>query len=159
MNVDHISDHKLVFCELSSIITKQQPKIITYRDFKNINHDAFKKCLSQMNFDYVYYVRDIDTKVELLTGMLNYVFDVYAPIRTARVIKNAAPWLTSALSRILKERDAAARTFALNPSNVNWENYKSLRNYAVASIRREKKAYLNHLGNLSSRSDWKQLKI
>nr|CAI5838467.1 unnamed protein product [Callosobruchus analis] len=68
-----------------------------------------------MNFDAVYYVRDIDTKVELLTGMFYYAFDMHAPIRTARVTKNAAPWLILALSRILKER----RTFAQNPTDIN----------------------------------------
>nr|CAH7746795.1 unnamed protein product [Callosobruchus chinensis] len=89
--------------------------------------------------------------------MLKYAFDLHAPVRTARVTKNAAPWLTPTLSRILKQRDTAANTFQQNPNDTNWENYKSMRNYAVASIRREKKAYLSHLSNLNSGSDWKKL--
>nr|CAH7739063.1 unnamed protein product [Callosobruchus chinensis] len=157
MNVAHISDHKLVFCELSTIIAKKQVKFITYRDLKNVNIDAFKNCLSTINFDLIYYTQDIDVKVALLSEMLKYAFDLHAPVRTARVTKNAAPWLTPTLSRILKQRDTAANTFQQNPNDTNWENYKSMRNYAVASIRREKKAYLSHLSNLNSGSDWKKL--
>nr|CAH7725580.1 unnamed protein product [Callosobruchus chinensis] len=116
MNVVHISDHKLVFCELSTIITKQQVKFITYRDIKNVNTDAFKNCQPTINFDLIS-TPGIDVKIALLSGMLKYAFDLHVPVRTVRVTKNAAPWLTPTLSRILKQRDTAAYIFQQNPND------------------------------------------
>jgi hypothetical protein len=72
---------------------------------------------------------------------------VHAPFKTARISKPHTPWVTSNLLIIFKERDKALRKFKSDRTLNNWNHYKELRNFALASLRREKAAYLKYLQN------------
>nr|CAH7767653.1 unnamed protein product [Callosobruchus chinensis] len=130
INADHISDHRLVFCKLRIKTAKHDTKYISYRDFKNIDIAGLRECLKRINLDQSYYLDDINTK--------------------ARITKTAAPWLTPNLERILNERDSALQTFRCDRSVANWLRYKDCRNYALAFIRRGKKAYLSQCSHFNN---------
>nr|CAH7740815.1 unnamed protein product [Callosobruchus chinensis] len=139
-----LSDHQMVYCSLFCGIQKQQ-KFVTFRDYKNFNIDNFNKDLHQVPWDRILYLRDVESKLRFLTENINMLFDLHCPIRTVRVTRPKAPWLTSNLKLIFKERNRALSKFKNNPSPDNWNNYKSLRNFALMSLRNEKSAFLNHL--------------
>nr|CAH7740814.1 unnamed protein product [Callosobruchus chinensis] len=144
INADMLSDHQMVYCSLFCGIQKQQ-KFVTFRDYKNFNIDNFNKDLHQVPWDRILYLRDVESKLRFLTENINMLFDLHCPIRTVRVTRPKAPWLTSNLKLIFKERNRALSKFKNNPSPDNWNNYKSLRNFALMSLRNEKSAFLNHL--------------
>nr|CAH7760935.1 unnamed protein product [Callosobruchus chinensis] len=144
INADMLSDHQMVYCSLFCGIQKQQ-KFVTFRDYKNFNIDNFNKDLHQVPWDRILYLRDVESKLRFLTENINMLFDLHCPIRTVRVTRPKAPWLTSNLKLIFKERNRALSKFKNNPSPDNWNNYKSLRNFALMSLRNEKSAFLKHL--------------
>nr|CAH7767833.1 unnamed protein product [Callosobruchus chinensis] len=158
LNADLISDHKLVFCELAMRVSRVKEKFVTYRDLKNMDIVKFKEDLKHAGLECIFYINDINRKVDILTNVLLDLLNFHAPFRTARVTKNAAPWLSFALKAILRERDKALVTFKQHPSDENWDSYKGLRNFALASIRREKKAYLAQFGYLNSKKSWEELR-
>ncbi|KAL3277598.1 hypothetical protein HHI36_012940, partial [Cryptolaemus montrouzieri] len=73
---------------------------------------------------------------------------------TVRVKKSFAPWLTDTLKIVLRQRDSAYAAFKRDRTEENWLIYKKMRNFAQASMRREKKAFLEQL----SRDDTKNFR-
>lgn len=159
INADCISDHKLVYCKLKLPIIRHNQKFVTFRDFKSFNSDIFNYELRNIHWDNLYYINDIDCKVEFLTNNIICLFQNHAPFKTVRVNKPPAPWLTHGLKLIFKERDKALALYKRDKSDRNWNAYKELRNYALASLRREKAAYLNFLhGQKNHKELWRGLR-
>ena len=159
VNADFISDHCLVFCNIKSSAPKCKQKIITIRDFKNFNLTDFQYDLTNTALNDILYLPNINAKVEYLTNAILSLFNNHAPLRTIRVSKPKAPWLTDTLKIMMRERDKALDKYKITKSDQHWNNYKMLRNYTLASVRREKKAYLCALfrdGN--AKMGWKGLK-
>ena len=142
-----ISDHSLAFCELPLAPVASNQKIYTFRCYKYWNEQAFCDSMSQVQWADVYRIRDIDNKIKFLTDNILKIFDIHAPVRTVRLSRPPAPWLTDAVKKILKTRDEALLKYKRNKSVENWSTYKNLRNFALAAVRREKSAYLQFVNS------------
>nr|CAI5849653.1 unnamed protein product [Callosobruchus analis] len=153
INADTISDHFLVYCEISCDYKKTE-KYVTYRDFKNFSLDLFLCGLHSIPWENILMYRDIETKVEFLTKNIIGLFDIHCPTKTARVTKARAPWISQNTKLLFKERNRALQKFRRNKTSSNWNEYKVLRNFALSSLRNEKSAYLRHLHNLSNSSSF-----
>nr|CAI5840107.1 unnamed protein product [Callosobruchus analis] len=153
INADTISDHFLVYCEISCDYKKTE-KYVTYRDFKNFSLDLFLCGLHSIPWENILIYRDIETKVEFLTKNIIGLFDIHCPTKTARVTKARAPWISQNTKLLFKERNRALQKFRSNKTSSNWNEYKVLRNFALSSLRNEKSAYLRHLHNLSNSSSF-----
>lgn len=157
VNADLISDHHLVFCNIKVPPFKIKQKIVDFRDFKNFNEDMFFIDLNNIRWDEVFYIPDLDQKIEFLTNNILKLFDTHAPLRTVRIGKPRAPWLTDVIRLMMKLRDRALKKYKLEKTPQNWSYYKNLRNFVLASIRREKQAYIISLQN-NPKEMWKALK-
>lgn len=159
INADHISDHRLVFCNINIFIFKSKQKMYTYRNFKHINHNEFQQDLNNIPWQNIIYIDDISRKVDFLTSNILRLFDNHAPIRTVRMNKPPAPWLTDTLRRVMKDRDNAFTRYKQSKTIDNWNHYRTMRNFASAAIRREKAAFLKFTNEGDVNQLWKKLKI
>ncbi|XP_031334058.1 uncharacterized protein LOC116164070 [Photinus pyralis] len=73
---------------------------------------------------------------------------------TALITKKRCPWITDVIRVMMSLRDKALKEYKasikdinanLQLSNRKWIAYKSIRNFVTASIRREKRAYMEHV--------------
>src|SRR5699024_8891433 len=81
------------------------------------------------------------------------------PIHQIRVSKPYAPWLTDTIKLMMKERDKLLLKYKRTHSEQDKINYKSMRNYVLSSIRREKKAYLMHkFKDVQKTNGWRTLR-
>lgn len=157
-SADTFSDHRLVFAELNLKYKKMEPKWVTYRCFKDFVLKDFLRDLKLLPWMEVVYENNIDSKVQLFNDLINMAFNTHAPIKSSRVTKPRAPWLTQGLKLIMRERDKALQKFKRTKTGTDWERYKELRNYTVSMVRAEKKAYLNFvLRQNNPRQTWKTL--
>lgn len=143
-----LSDHnQLSHCTINISIQRPKLKFITYRNFKHFSESEFMRDLSIYPWDNIYYTNDINKKVALITEGINDIFDKHAPHNVIRVSKQPAPWLTDNLKLIYKLRDKALQKYRSRKTVENFQQYKEYRNFALASTRREKTAYLQTLIN------------
>lgn len=111
------------------------------------------------DFFRVYSAGDVDTKTDIFNSIILSIFDFHAPIKTVRITKNKAPWLTSAIKILRAKRDKALFKFKKSKNLADWNFYKTLRNETNYAIKREKKAYLQFKINTGNKNDmWKELK-
>nr|CAI5861082.1 unnamed protein product [Callosobruchus analis] len=144
VNADTFSDHAMAFCDISCNL-HSKPKYVTHRDFAMLDIDQFYIDLHGIHWENLIYINDIESKINFLTSNINALFDKHCPIKTVRVTKPKAPWLTPNIRLILKERDKALSKYKAHPSSTNWREYKEKRNFALLAIRNEKAAFLKEL--------------
>lgn len=158
INADRISDHMLTFCEIKIRIDKFVPKMVKYRDFKHFDPANFSVSLRSLPWHDLVYEPNIDTKVSMFTNMILSLFDIFAPIKTVRVTKPKAPWLTAGIKFAMKQRDLAMARFRSTKSLDDYNTYKRLRNSTVNLVRNAKKEHINSIvRENNARKTWKSL--
>lgn len=158
-SVENLSDHNMVFCDLKLDEVRIKPKFVTYRCFKEFDYNLFLYDLLNLSWFDIVREHNIDRKIELLNNFVISLFDLHAPVRTVRVTKPKAPWLTPNLKLIMKERDKAKQKFNRSKTDIDWLRYKELRNYTVSMMRREKSGYISFVNSENNlRKTWTTLK-
>lgn len=153
-----ISDHSLAYCHLKIGFCSNEAKFKTFRDFNNFNHDAFTEALQGIPWDIMLRLNDIDAKVKFFSDNILLLFNYFAPIRTARLTKPRAPWLTDNVKLLIKLRNNALNKFKRSKNGGDWDYYKTLRNFTTSAIRREKRAYFQAALTKNKNNVWSALK-
>lgn len=154
-----LSNHDLIYAAYSLKCPKYKPKIVTYRDFKNIDFNTFMTDAYNTAWHEILSLEHIDTKVTHFNKLLLELYDKHAPVRTARVTRPPAPWLTQDVRNSMTERDLAHRLYKSFPTSENFTNYKILRNRTTQIVRNAKIRFSRSLlsGNNKSKI-WKSLR-
>ena len=129
----NISDHELVYACVCYNKKSTVAVPITYRDIKNINLELLYT-----------HVRSIPWK------------NIY-PLKTFTFKKQNKLWFTDNIKLLMTLKGKALVKFKRTKNPVHWEEYKNIKNFATSSIRRERKAYLQHFINTFNESVWKSL--
>ena len=153
-----LSDHDAVFCNLNC--TKVPPKSVykVFRNLSEINYDDFSYCLRQIPFNHIYFINDINDKLDFFNNNLLSLFDIFAPIKKRKLRSQSPPWLTDNLKLMISLRDKAKEKYRQDGLPSQWEYYKSLRNLTNFTVKAEKRAYFKYVSGVKDkRVMWKKL--
>ena len=123
-----ISHHDILFLSYSLRVPKHKQKYIRCRNFNNINHDKFLEDARSLPWNEIEFTDDIDAKVDILNTLLLKLMNSHAPVRTIRVSKPFAPWLTPDIKEMMAKRDSIFRKFKRTKDLEMFITYKHLRN-------------------------------
>lgn len=155
----NISDHCAVTCDIHINTKKTKPTYRTYRDFSNFNNELFNLDLRKIQWQLIYEMQDINNMVSYFNENLLSIFDIHAPMKTARFTRPPAPWLTDNIKFMMTLRDKALKKYKKSKNIDHFNYYKQLRNYTNFAISTEKKRFMEHrLRNLNSKQTWKALR-
>ena len=160
LDVPQLSDHKLIYCSFDIPKPKNSPKLITFRDLKNIDFCDFHHDAQSMNWEEILSFDNINDKVECLNTKILSLFDKHAPLKTIKVTKPHAPWITPVVKIMLKLKNKALVEYKRTKSQSKWLYYKQLRNLTTSAIRCEKQAYIKYCNKnqKDGKSFWSNLK-
>lgn len=135
-----ISDHCMVFMAYSLKKPKFKAKMVTRRDFRNFDKNAFLLDMSLAPWGNIEAVddNDIDNKVTIFENIHKEIINKHAPFRTFRVTRPAAPWLTQEITDLMDDRDKYKNKFNLDKNPLTELLFKDLRNKVSHSIRQAK---------------------
>lgn len=159
-NVHGLSDHCFIYCDypLDENISSK-PFLYTYRDFSQFNYETFNADLHSLSLNTIFDLHNTNDKVNFLSTNILNLFNNHTSIKTVRISKSKAPWMTDNVKLMISLRNKALQKFKRTKNPAHWEYYKSLRNYTTFAIRQEKKAYINFQLNEHGPSTlWKDLK-
>lgn len=155
----NISDHLLIKCKLKLQVFKREPFSLSYRNFRNFNKARFYNDLLSVPFYNIFYTLDINKKLKLFNTYLIELFNIHAPIQTARISKRKAPWLTQEIKNAMWLRNKALHKYKKNKTPENWHTYKSVRNQVTIAVEKAKRQYLsNNITPKNSKNNWKILR-
>uniref|UniRef100_A0A8D9DUG8 Endonuclease/exonuclease/phosphatase domain-containing protein n=1 Tax=Cacopsylla melanoneura TaxID=428564 RepID=A0A8D9DUG8_9HEMI len=78
------SDHDLMYLVFNLFSPRPRPKLITCRNFKNFNPELFSHDATAADWNSVYSLPDIDSKVLTFNNIVISLFDKHAPFYTFR---------------------------------------------------------------------------
>ena len=155
----YISIHDFMYLTYSMQTKKYKPKFITYRDLKNIDMDSVRQTAENIDWEQVTNSNNIDDKVELLNKLILSIFDKLAPLKTKRVTRPSAPWMTEEIQTLRRNRDKTLNDFKRNRTNDSELKYKKARNRLKQNIRNTKSAFIKQVTkNMGLRKTWDELK-
>ena len=153
-----LSDHhKMVITILRSIVQKQAPCCIRYRDYKQYDSFIFSNELNRVLKNIQVENINYDTFQSVFMQLLNK----HAPMKKKFVRANNAPFMTKQLSKAIMTRSRLRNRFLKNPIKDNETNYKKQRNYCVNLSKKVKRQYYNNLdisNVLDNKKFWSAIK-
>ncbi|KAI5732387.1 hypothetical protein M8J77_026107 [Diaphorina citri] len=139
------SDHDLIYLVFNLYSSRPRPKLITCRNFKHLNPELFLRDALSTDWNSVYSLDDIDSKVLAFNNLVISLFDKHAPFHTFMAKQRPAPWMSHEIKHMLNRRDRARRKFVLTKSSIHHESYTTARNRAKQMIRNSKLRYAHSL--------------
>ena len=135
-----ISDHCLTFMAYSLKKPKFKPKMVTRRDFRKFDKNAYMRDMEFAPWGNIEAVDDddIDNKVTIFENIHRDIINKHAPFRTFRVTRPAAPWLTDAVKELMDDRDRYKNKFNIDKKPETELLFKDLRNKVTHAIRQSK---------------------
>lgn len=119
------SHHDLIFASYKLRIPKMKPKIIFQRNFASMDHEKLAIDAASTDWTQIERIDNIDEKVKCFNSLVTDLLDRHAPLHPVRMKRPPAPWLTAAIRKQMAYRDALRRKHKKDPSEANWNNFKS----------------------------------
>jgi len=152
------ADHETIYCELEFETTQNSPIFKTVRDFKSINCDAFENDLKTIAWQSIFYMENVNDKVDFISDSILWLFDTHSPAREIRLTRKSAPWITDTIRTMIKQKKKARKRYERLGTDGAWKYYRSVRNHTNKSIEHEKVAYFDFVvGKHDGKALWKKL--
>ena len=152
-----ISNHFPILLDLALPVLKSAPSSIKRTSFRHFSEADFVDDLWTVPWCIVDLFDDIDDKV----SVFNTLFQVHAPIKSVRVKKNPALWISQSIWDEMDKQNRLLKLHRRNPSSLLWAQFKAQRNHVVFLQRQAKKEYFLHFISTKTRPStlWKSLKL
>ncbi|XP_060518428.1 uncharacterized protein LOC132697153 [Cylas formicarius] len=96
--------------------------------------------------------------VEFFDSNLLEVFSLHVALKTAKITKPPAPWLTENFQIMIKLKHKALYKYKKQKTEQSWIEYKELRSLINIAVKSEKKAFLQHKFLTDPKNFWRVLR-
>ena len=103
-------------------------------NFKTFNHELFLNDLAAVPWELIYVENDLNHATECFIDLLMEVMDHHGP----------SPWIDDELGEAFSQRNMAKVLATKSKLEIDEQNYRTLRNYAVKLNRRKKQLFYNN---------------
>jgi len=139
------SEHDLIYAVFNLKVPRFQRKTITYRAFKRLDPSKVYEYGNTLPWENIYKLNDINDKVQSFNDLLFNLLDTCAPEITVNLKKYNAPWMTTEIKSLFKERDRLRKVFSKTKNPNVYEKFRLARNKAKQQCRNAKVKYFNNL--------------
>ena len=152
----------MIFCTRKiTKVTVGSHNTVKLRSLKKYNKEDFQSNLLSADWSPVLLSNNVSESWNSFKHIFLSIVDNIAPLKQIRIKQRTEPWINSDILKIIQDRDNAFNHYKMYKNDVNFNNFKSLRNKAQYAIDKAKKSYftdtLEHNKN-DSKSLWKSLK-
>ena len=159
-----ISDHDAIYItkNMRRPKLKFQTKTITVRNFKKFNLNEFLKELDSLPFNQIRLVSNDANKMWLMwKNLFLSALDKHAPIISMRLRDNKAPYITSELKSLIRQRDYLKAKANKTGSKYFYQAFLNIRNQAKRLLHKLRKSYYSQKNEECKgdmKATWKVLK-
>lgn len=153
------SNHDLIFASYKLKTQKFKPKVILQRNLSKMDVEALRSDAINVDWQRVELAETPDEKVAEFNRLIIALYDKHAPIHPVRMKRPPAPWLDDDIRATMKRRNRLNLKYKRNPSEINWDNFKSARNRVNQMCRNAKRKFIHKsIEDASPQTMWRFLK-
>ena len=143
---DHgISDHDLTGIIRKINCKKYEPRKIQTRNYKNFCRESYKDDLRNIPWENALRLTNLNQSWNHFKELVTDCIDRHAPRTQKKVTGKDCPWLTSQIKTTIHQRDFMLRKAKRTNRDMDWAEYKRIRNLVTSSIRKAKANYQRSL--------------
>ena len=132
--------HSLVHTTFKSTFYKLPPKKVTYRNFKNFDHNQF---ISEV--DYNLQRSLVSDEFTYFFNIVTSVLNKHAPLKTQIIRGNNKPFITKDVRKEIWKRSRLKNKANKSGLPSDYAKFKKQRNFVTSLIKRNKKKYFNEI--------------
>lgn len=153
------SKHDLLFLSFDFKL-QQLPNVVTYYDFKHVNHNILSLELQNIDWNSIYYMPSAETQLSFLEQKLEYVFNKSVPVKTVTNNYKKKPWFNADIKTAIADRDMIFIRWKRFKTDELHEGYCSARRVVNKMIKRAKSAYYSSIftSAVGSKKTWKTIR-
>ena len=136
--------HKMTVTVLKTYFKKQEPKVITYRNFNNFSNDVFRQLVFDQLFNFQQETND-NPPLETYLDICLRALDECAPRKKKYIRANNSPFMNRNILRAIMICSRLRNKFLRNKTPENRFAYNQQRNFCVSLIRKTKIEYFSNL--------------
>ena len=108
--------HKMTVTVLRAFFKKAEPKVISYRDYKNVTNDNFRLLLEELsgNFDFTN-----ETALDSFLDICREALNKTAPLKQKYVKANNSPFMNKTILKAIMKRTRLRNRFLKDMSDSN----------------------------------------
>ena len=141
-----LSDHRLVYgsrkLEFVTPKAKHRVHVSQYRVYSKCCTEALKRDLDGVPWHILEIFDDIEDSWNMWKLLFTSVLNEHAPIKKSRKRRHQVPWITDEIRDLFRIRDHLGKKARKSKDEGVWIEYRSVRNYVTAELRRSKRTYL-----------------
>ena len=149
--------HRLTVTMMKASFSKQTPKILNYRNYKNFHNVRFRNHLLQE----ICKIGFSDISCETFENLFMMILDIHAPVKKRYVRANSSPFMTKDIHKAIMVRSRLRNKFLKLKTPESRHAYKKQRNLCVTLIKNAKKSFYENLDPkliTDNKTFWKQVK-
>ncbi|XP_059047375.1 uncharacterized protein LOC131842825 [Achroia grisella] len=137
---------------------KLKPTIASVRNFSRIDITSLLRVAARIDWKPILETSIINNKISLFNAQILGLFNKHAPLRTLKLRRPPAPWITEDIRKAMAKRNRAFQVFKKERSVVNFQIFKRARNRCNQVVRAAKRRHIHkNVLNTSSANIWKFL--
>ena len=130
--------HKMTVTVLRAFFKKAEPKVRSYRDYKNFTNDNFRLLLEELSGDFDF---TNETALDSFLDICREALNKTAPLKQKYVRANNSPFMNKTILKAIMKRTRLRNRFLKDMSDSNRVAYNTQRNYCVSLVRKAKKSF------------------
>ena len=135
------SDHSMVYAVWGNSRTPSSKHLYKKcRNYKKFDESKFCLTLRDADWSKVNVHDDVNQSLKVFNGIFLQICNKHAPTRKRRVKQNACNriWLDSEYLKLVRERDRMKKKAISTGNNVDWSNFKKIKNHVTSQLRVKK---------------------
>ena len=96
--------HDIVYSKIDFKIPIPPPSMRKVWDYKNASAESIQRSISSIDWDFLFWGKYINKKVDILNECLTNTFHNFVPNRMIKCEYRQPPWMTDSIKNKLKER-------------------------------------------------------
>ena len=138
---DCFSDHCIIYCVWKIKLPRLPPKFINIRQSKQVNIENFIHDVISIDWDRFQLIPFVEEAWSYFHEELTKVINRHAPWKSVRVKGRHLPWISPNLINLYRQRDNAWSKHRVSKEQVDWDEYKRLRNVCKTQTRNAEAEY------------------
>ena len=151
--------HKLISTFMRNFVSRLKPKIIFFRNYKNLDETKFLADLKNTNFSFT--SANLNENYLFLTNSFSKIVEKHVPLKQKTLGGNHAPFVSKELRKAIYTRSKFRNRFLKNPDEIKNKLHKQQRNKCVSIRRKSIQHYFSNItsnGIITNNNFWKAIK-